>query len=196
MKFPKKDEWSEIALIGIIGGGFSCGIGLLYRLGFDKNATFTFLGAVVGAAAAVLLSIGQQERQHRRAADREREKILAYFQATRSLLDAQLASLINKHQDALDISQQEGRNIAGCWMAQGTIENLRRYTVQAVRYAEHLGFLARAQLDGVIEQCDQTLIVLQKIVAEADALDGRPDYESGRRSIRNLHNSMCLLPDF
>lgn len=186
MIFPNKDEWSEIVLVGVLGGGFACGIGLLWQLGFDKNAIFTFLGAIVGAAAIVLFSIGQQERQYRRAAVRERDQILSYFRTARLMIDEQVGSPFRR-------DPEDPLNAVDFVMIVPAIENLRNYTVQAVRYAAYLGFMARANLDGIAEQSERTLAVLRQIVADADNHEGKPDFTSGRRAIVSLHNSMNLL---
>lgn len=190
---PNKHEWSEIILVGVMAGGFSCGVSMLWKIGLDKNAVFAFLGAIVGAAAVVFFSAGQQDRQDRRAAARERKQIMTYIAASGQQIDEHVKILFATESET---PEHKGRLVAGCNIAIYTIANLRDYLVQAVRHASHLGFLSRAQLERSIEACDRATNELQQILNDADELGKRLKLESVRSSIANLHNTMNNLPEY
>lgn len=192
-RLPSKYGWLEIILVSVVAGGFSCGMSMLWRAGLDKNAVFAFLGAIVGAAAVVFFSIGQQDRQQRRAVAREREQIKDYITAAGRQIDEHVTALFAAESGASD---HMGRLLAGCQFAIYSITNLRDYLVQAIRYASHQGFLARAQLERSVEACDHANNELEQILKDADEFGKKFDLRKGRSAIVNLHNTMNNLPDY
>lgn len=192
MGLPTKHEWSEIILAGLFGGCLALAIGLLWRVGLDKNALFNFLGAMVGAAAVVFLSMGQKEREDRRAEILEKKQIWGYFYAIKFQLDELFG-------EPFKVSADDPKSQFHFFHVQSIIPHLREFSVQALLHASHQDFVSRAHLQGVIEQCDRTLELAKEICCEADKSNGKPDFVGGRRSIVNLHNSMNLFgssPEF
>lgn len=191
-QLPSKYDWPEIILVGVVGGGFSFGMSMLWRTGLEKNAVFAFLGAIVGTAAVVFFSIGQQDRQQHRSAARERAQIKAYITAAGRQIDEHVKALFAAESDASD---QMGRLITGCEFAIYSIDNLRGYLAQAIQYASYQGFLARAHLLRSVEACDHATNELGQIIKDADEFDKDLDLSKGRSAIVHLHNTMNNLPD-
>jgi hypothetical protein len=141
-----RSDLLQATAIGFSSGGLSGGVTLLVMQEFDKNTVFAFLGAIVGGAIVVLLSIGEQERINQRANQRECEQIDDYFSLAKSLIDKYLGS-------PFKTDEHDRLEYVGCVMAQSVISNLLNFTEQAVNHASHVNFLQRSQLQDIHAAC-------------------------------------------
>lgn len=186
MNFPNKHEWSAIVLSGLFGGCLATAAGLLWLSGIDKNALFNFLGAMVGAGAVVFLSLGQREREERRSEDLEQAQIVQYF----AVIELQLDHIFGVPQKLKD---EDPKHEVNFFQIIPILNNFKAFLNQAIKYASHLNFISRAQLQSVLEQCETVIRLSEGILKECDRSGGTPDFVSGRRAVRTLHNSMNLF---
>ena len=183
---PGRDDWVIIFVIAIITGGICSFVGVLIRFGFDRNGTLAFVGAIVGAAIAVGLTIAFDGHAQRRAEKREKRSVQTYLDITEGTLREALTTFS-------DVNASEGTKMGTAHMLTPALQNLASFLTEAVETGIHFDFWTRAWLRESLASVESTITIIDQTMKAADEPHGTFDSTKVQSDIRNLLNGFQLV---